>query len=302
MKVLVALDAGPQCGEIVEQLVARPWPAGTSFILLHVLDPFPYTRVPLALTRVKEECKGLLEKLRKRLCGSGWVAEANVVLGLARREIAKIAASSKADLVVMGSHEIGALTRLFLGSTARSVLRHAPCSVEIVRPTSQKHGPVQSSGMKVFVATDGSDYAIAALESVASRPWPTGTKFRVVSIPEPFLLFGQFPYFEVNEVERGNSEAAKDSKRFVESGAEILSKIGAEVETDIPFPKEGAARQIVEEAERWGAEMIAVGSHGRQGFERWTLGSVSEHVALHAHCSVEVIRAPMPAKENHRAN
>ena len=36
--------------------------------------------------------------------------------------------------------------------------------------------------------------------------------------------------------------------------------------------------------------MIVLGSHGRRGFDRLTMGSVLEHVAFHGHCSVEVVR------------
>jgi len=48
--------------------------------------------------------------------------------------------------------------------------------------------------------------------------------------------------------------------------------------------------RIVEESKAWGADLIVVGSHGRRGLTRYLLGSVSEAVAMHAHCSVEVIR------------
>lgn len=44
---------------------------------------------------------------------------------------------------------------------------------------------------------------------------------------------------------------------------------------------------------RWdetGADLIVMGSHGCRGVDRMMLGSVSESVAIHAHCSVEVIR------------
>jgi nucleotide-binding universal stress UspA family protein len=47
---------------------------------------------------------------------------------------------------------------------------------------------------------------------------------------------------------------------------------------------------ILEEAERWDADLIMLGSHGRHGIERLLIGSVSEAVALHAECSVEVVR------------
>ena len=296
MKILVALDAGPQCGDIVAEIASRPWPAGSSFLLLHVLDPFPFAKAPISLERAKIETRSQLKNAGKRLCAGGWAVEEGVVLGRARQRIVKIAGSWNADLVVVGSNEAGALTRLLLGGTARVVLRHAPCSVEIVRPRLNEVGPVRGQGMKILVATDGSEYSEVALQSLAHRPWPEGSKFRVISIPEPFMEFGEFPYFEMKEIEKLNAAAIKDAKHHAESGAEILRKKGLDVETDTPLPHGSDAREIVKEAERWDARMIVLGSHGRRGFDRWTLGSVSEHVALHAPCSVEVIRGSLPAK------
>jgi nucleotide-binding universal stress UspA family protein len=50
---------------------------------------------------------------------------------------------------------------------------------------------------------------------------------------------------------------------------------------------------IVEEAERRGADLIVVGSHGYRGPERALLGSVSQAVATQAKCSVEIARRQM---------
>jgi nucleotide-binding universal stress UspA family protein len=47
---------------------------------------------------------------------------------------------------------------------------------------------------------------------------------------------------------------------------------------------------ILKEASDWGAHLIVLGSHGRRGLDRLLLGSVSEAIAAHAPCSVEVIR------------
>jgi nucleotide-binding universal stress UspA family protein len=47
---------------------------------------------------------------------------------------------------------------------------------------------------------------------------------------------------------------------------------------------------IFQEAAEWGADLIVAGSHGRRGASRFLLGSVSEPVAFHAKCSVEIIR------------
>ncbi len=58
-------------------------------------------------------------------------------------------------------------------------------------------------------------------------------------------------------------------------------------------------RAILEEAERFGADLIVVGSHGHGMLERFLLGSVSQAVALHATCSVEIVRSPKtPTRES----
>lgn len=60
-----------------------------------------------------------------------------------RHGIIECAAEWKADLIVMGSHGRRGLDRLLLGSVAEAVMRHAVCSVEIVRlPPSTHQTPV----------------------------------------------------------------------------------------------------------------------------------------------------------------
>jgi nucleotide-binding universal stress UspA family protein len=41
---------------------------------------------------------------------------------------------------------------------------------------------------------------------------------------------------------------------------------------------------IIEEAERWGANLIVVGAHGYRGYERFLLGLVSQAVTSQASC------------------
>ena len=298
MRVLIALDVTEQRKEIVDAAASRPWPKNSKFLLLHVLDPFPFAKAPVSLARAREAAAEQLKAASVSLVNSGWNVESEVVLGMPRRAVSQVAASWKADLVMVGSNEVGALTRLFLGSTARSVLRNAPCSVEIVRPAPAEKRASESSGMRILVTSDGSLYSEAAILSVASRPWPSGSKAKVISIPEPFMPLGEFPYFELKEIEELNTAALRDAKRYAHAGAEALSKAGLEATVETPLPRDSDASEILKEAERWKAQMVILGSHGRRGFDRMTMGSVSEHVALHAQCSVEVIR--MPSVSNSR--
>ena len=51
-----------------------------------------------------------------------------------------------------------------------------------------------------------------------------------------------------------------------------------------------AKSRILDVAEEWHADLIVLGSHGRKGVNRFLMGSVSEAVARHACCSVEIVR------------
>jgi nucleotide-binding universal stress UspA family protein len=290
MNVLIGVGPGSSGNEIVLKAASRPWPAGTEFLLLTVLDPFPFVKAPLLLERARDADRRHAEKLAEDLIHAGWRTRVDVVLGNSRRRINIVARDWKADLVMVGSHEIGWLTRLFVGSTAQSVLRGAPCSVEIVRPF-QSDGRLPVGGpIKILAATDGSEFSEAALCSLAERPWPAGSTAKVISIPELILPLREFPYFEPHEVEDLNIASIDEAKAAAAAGVKILSTGSLKICCDIPAEQEMPWRLILREAEKWQADMIVVGSHGRRGFDRLTMGSVSEAVALHAKCSVEVIR------------
>ena len=146
--------------------------------------------------------------------------------------------------------------------------------------------------MKILLAIDGSDCSKAAVNSVAERPWPEGSEVKIISAMEvPFAptteawVLPDSYYSELDRVAREQAEAAvKYAVERIESGKasrlEVITKIIS-----------GSAREaILDEAERWGADLIVLGSHGYNGWQRFLLGSVSHAVATHAHCSVEIVR------------
>ena len=47
---------------------------------------------------------------------------------------------------------------------------------------------------------------------------------------------------------------------------------------------------IIDEAKKWNADLIVVGSHGRTGLTRLLLGSVAQAIVVHGPCSIEVVR------------
>jgi nucleotide-binding universal stress UspA family protein len=86
----------------------------------------------------------------------------------------------------------------------------------------------------------------------------------------------------------------------INSAEEVLASAGLKVTASVLAgnPKE----VILAEAKKWKADLIVVGSHGRRRFRRFLLGSVSEAVAMNAHCSVVVVRDPARSSKKARGS
>jgi nucleotide-binding universal stress UspA family protein len=292
MRVLVAVDGSSASDAVIQETARRPWPAGSDFAVVTVVDPYFFTKAPLLLEEAQQSSQKSLEEQAKPLVDAGLKVMATVILDNPRHALPRAASEWRAQLILMGSHGRGAVGRLLVGSTAQAVLRHAECSVQIIR-SSQTEKTAQHEGMRVLIPTDGSEYAEAALQSVADRPWPKGSEFKVIASPEYPVMVGEYPYFAPAQL----SELAKSSRdhaaEAAKTGAGVLTKAGLKVVSAVTEPSDTPSHAILAASELWHADLIVLGSHGRRGFDRLVLGSVSETVALHAKCSVEVVRKPL---------
>jgi nucleotide-binding universal stress UspA family protein len=290
MRILVAVDGSSSSDAVIQEAAWRPWPAGSEFAVVTVVDPYFFPKAPLLLEEAKHSTQKSLEELAKPLVDAGWRVSPNVILDNPRHALPRAGTEWKADLILMGSHGRGAVGRLLVGSTAQAVLRHAQCSVEIVR---SKRGTGSEGGMRVLVPTDGSEHAETALSAVATRPWPKGSEFKVIASPEYPVLVGEYPYYAPEQLAELTKNSRAHANLAVKTGAETLKKAGFNVTGEVIEPKDTPAHSILTAADGWQADLIVMGSHGRRGFDRLILGSVSETVALHASCSVEVVRMPL---------
>ena len=147
--------------------------------------------------------------------------------------------------------------------------------------------------MKILLAVDGSDCSDASVKSVASRPWPVGTVIKVFSAVElPFVPTTEtwaLPDSYYAELEKSGEQKAKAAMDKAVNALRESHGLVLEVVTEMHVGQ--AQSLILDEAEKWGADLIVLGSHGYRGFKRFLLGSVSQAVAAHAKCSVEVVRS-----------
>ena len=285
MKILLAVDASAASLAAAGQVAARPWPAGTTVEVLSVPEP-PFVRhLPELDSGVKQGAEELARGVAERLQSGGIEARPVVLSGDPKAVIVEHAAQMGADLVVVGPHGTAGLTRFLLGSVAKAVVRFAPCSVEVAR-TPQDTAP---HPWRVLLATDGSECSVKAARTVAARPWPSGTEIRILSVVELAVPMLQTPY-PSPAVETLRSDGMKRAQDAIQEAEQLVTDAGLQASESVSVLLESPKAIILDEAGHWGADWIFLGSHGRRGINRFLLGSVSEAVALHATCSVEVVR------------
>ena len=141
--------------------------------------------------------------------------------------------------------------------------------------------------MKILLAIDGSKFSEAAIQSVIAHHKLQGLEARVFhAIELPTSLMAPEITLYVPPM-----ESVEEAKALVEKAAGALRSAGVNVTTSVV---QGDAKSaILDDAKKWGADLIVLGSRGRKGLERFMLGSVSEAVLRHAHCSVEIVRPPV---------
>ncbi len=193
-----------------------------------------------------------------------------------------------ADLVVMTTHGRGALSRFWLGSVADHLVRHVHVPVLLIRPAGDT--PPVSRLDRILVTLDGSEFSEHAIDRAVALGQPFGAEFILLIVVEP-----PYPVVDPNglmvvpldpDAERKLRESAA---RYLEGHAARLRREG-HVVTTVVADGLPVAQTILAEAERARADLIAIASHGRGGFERVLVGSVTDKVVRGATHPVLVAR------------
>ena len=137
-KILIAVDEDPIAVRAAEVGMELARSLEAQVALVHVIDPSviyaPEAGMPadeLALIAQRDGAR-VMADIRARLATGSSVLQF-IVQGPAGPAIAKAAKEWNADVIVIGSHGRGGITRAILGSVAEAVMRHAPCPVLVVR-------------------------------------------------------------------------------------------------------------------------------------------------------------------------
>ncbi len=145
---------------------------------------------------------------------------------------------------------------------------------------------------RILTAVDGSGPSTRAYREAVRLAADQHAPLRVAHVID--LGVALAPWAEMAFDNYGTLEAA-----LRDSGAHIIDAAMAEaraagieaesvmLETDVDDP----AAEILAEADRWGANLIVMGTHGRHGLAHLILGSVAEGVVRRATVPVLLLRA-----------
>lgn len=194
-------------------------------------------------------------------------------------EIVEVLAAGAFDLCVIGTHGRTGLARVLLGSVAEKVVRHAPCSVLVVRPGSEPRPFAH-----VLVPTDLSESGVHALEVATTLVAPEGgiTLLHVVDVPLMTIE-------ELSMTDLGRDLVAAAHDKLERTADRLRAASSVPVSTRVRVGPAGA-ETLAALDERADLDLVIMGSHGRTGLQRALLGSVAEKVVRHAPCPVLVAR------------
>lgn len=270
MHILAATDFSTRSQRAVRRagLLARD--SGAELTLVHVVDDDqPPDLVALErreAERILGEQIGAVAELRG-LPSRAMVVESDPFDGILRA-----AASTGADLIVMGAHRKQLLRDVLVGTTIERVIRTGPVPVLMV------NGEVEGSYSTALAPVDLSEPSVRAIGTGLALGLPGGVSLALV---HAFVPLGKGQMFQAGlsqdtidgYVAEERLRATKELDRFLKANS--LSEHGHLVRV----VEEGAAFEVISKAvEQVKPDVLIMGTHARVGIAKMILGSVTEEV------------------------
>lgn len=254
----------------------------------------------LPLGRDHAEVHSLLERelqarVQKDLSGTPVKCRVEHGFGRVDAHLLQMAHEEQADVIVLGTHQRHGLQRLWLGSVSRRILHEAAVNVMCV-PNIPASDPAAGSipeMKRVLVSTDLSPLGNRAIPHAYAAVAPGGTVC-LMHAAQPFELAQSRHVHAPESLPNVRETHSKQRDRLSKQLQELIpSAAQARANTQIEIVENHPpAEAICQTAERFGADLICLASHGRTGLRKALLGSVAQTVLANTQRPVLVIRPP----------
>jgi nucleotide-binding universal stress UspA family protein len=275
MRAVVASDGSQSSRAALDLALAFPWPAGTRARGVVSLGKAGWagTEYRAAMIRALHASAEELHRELQRRWPRAEVFElhdspAEAILNEARR--------FRADAIVLGWRGHGTFARLLAGSVSRAVAERAKASVIVVRGGTRL--PAREP-RRFAVGFDGSANSRKAIRFLARLPAPRGNAVALVQVVED-VLSPPLPRADIDmrvrvrrAFERRSAELRRRAQRRLRAAAAMLERRGWHVTAHLLSGD--PLHELLAEARRSRAEVLAVGARGAGAMKRALLGSVA---------------------------
>lgn len=126
---------------------------------------------------------------------------------------------------------------------------------------------------RIFVPVDGSDTADLALQEAIKVARDQHAQIRLGYVVEEVMPWTGEGFVDTAALE---DDLVEYGKKVLAKAEEAVRQAGITVDTALlKAGGQRIAKVIVEEADRWPADLIVIGTHGRRGFDQLIFGSVA---------------------------
>lgn len=266
-RVLVGTDGSQRAEEAVSQGARIASALGAAFDLVYVVDTHRAHDAD-----VDAEAEAALERAIARANERGIDTDGRIVAGDPAEVLVAEAREHHAELICIGPDGglLGGAIRV--GRVAKHVLGQAHCSVMLARPAGA------SFPSKITCGVDGSEASVGTATLAATIAAASGADLHLLHVVPVFR--GRDSEWTLEEQEASPPE--------LEPAVRAAAALGLVPVRDMAMGRPEHA--LVAAVRRDRSDLLIVGHRGVRGVSRVLLGSVSEHCAEHAPCSVLVAR------------
>lgn len=278
--LLAGVDGSPESASAARLGLDIAERAGVPCRLVHAVPDYgPVLTTPEASISLQELQDASQREARRLVCQSleGLVppddcARLEVRVGRGPVVLAEAARVQQSDVVVLGAKRHHALARIG-GTTITHLVRHGSVPVLATDANTRSIG-------RVLAAVD---LSVAAKPTIdAAEKWAAlfDASLRVIHTSEPLPVVPGFPMLLRDDDHYRHSRDAAEA---------AITPLVAYPRADIVIRRGRAAAAITDEAQRWKADLIVVGSHGKGWVDRMLIGSTSERLLQVLPASVLVV-------------
>ncbi|TJY36191.1 universal stress protein [Pontimicrobium aquaticum] len=266
-KIIVPIDFSEHSEYALKTAAKLAKNSNAELLALHMLE---MSEVVLTESDSEQQQKAvfflkLVEKKFKTFLDKDYLKDVNVTPIVKHykvfSEVNDVAKEHDANLIVMGSHGTGGFTEFFVGSNTERVVRNSDIPVLVIKNEIKDI----NFGTAIF-ATNFEEENVRPYLNATSMFESLGTKLK--------LLYVNLP----NEHFKSSVEIEKKIAEFLITADGNLDRLN-----DVAYHADYTVEQgVINYANKVGADIIAIPTHGRKGISHFFVGSIGEDIANHS--------------------